>query len=355
MLVVAEQLRRAVPGGIGTAGLGLLRGLATLARGEAPSVTLYASRARSVPDPLAATGYPVLTSRLPAPVLTRAWDRGVLGVPGGFGVVHTLSLAVPPTGRVPLVATVHDMAWRHHPDAYPTRGRRWHEAALVRALRKASHFVVPADVVAAELVAAGAAPDAVSVVPLGCDHLPDPDDAAAGAVLARLGVAGEFVLAVGTLEPRKNLPRLFDAYDKARSALAPSCALVVVGPSGWGDTVAPRPGVVLAGPVDGATLAALYRRTRLLVYVPLEEGFGLPPVEAMREGAPVVASPVPSTGGAALEVDPTDVDAIAAGIVAAAVDEDTRARLRAAGAARAASLTWRSTAAAVVALWRSLS
>ncbi len=117
VLVVAEQLRRSVPGGIGTAGRGLLQGLATLGEGEVPAVTLYASRAPSVPDPLAATGYPVVTSRLPAVALTRAWDRGVLGVPAGFGVVHTLSLALPPTRGVPLVATVHDVAWRHHPEA----------------------------------------------------------------------------------------------------------------------------------------------------------------------------------------------------------------------------------------------
>ncbi|MHB8594771.1 MAG: glycosyltransferase, partial [Acidimicrobiales bacterium] len=197
----------------------------------------------------------------------------------------------------------------------------------------------------------------VQVIALGCDHMPAPDDDAADELLGRLGVNGEFLLSVGTLQPRKNLRRLLDSYALARSALPEPWPLVVVGPVGWGDwgpASGPGPGVVLAGSVAGATLAALYRRARLLAYVPLTEGYGLPPLEAMVHGTPVVASPMPSTGRAALEVDPSSGDAIAEALVAAAADEPLRSRLAAAGRAHSAGLTWADTARRHVAVWESL-
>jgi glycosyltransferase involved in cell wall biosynthesis len=357
VLVVAEQLRRRVPGGIGTYVRGLLGGMAAMrATGvELPSLTLYASRARQYPDPLEGFGHPLVVSRLPGPVLTRLWDRGIVRAPSGFDVVHAVSLAVPPSPRSVEVVAVHDVAWQHRPEDYPRRGRRWHAAALRRALDHATHFVVPSEVVARDLVHVGAPEKAVSVIPLGADHLPDPDDAAAEALLERLGVGGEFLLSVGTLEPRKNLGRLFAAYSLARRSLPEPWPLVVVGPPGWGPEAEHGEGIVFAGRVGDGTLAALYARARLLAYVPFEEGFGLPPVEAMRYGTPVVASPLPTTGGVTLEVDPTRVDDIVAGLVRVATDEELRAGLARAGMARAASLTWEASARAHVELWSSLS
>ena len=360
VLLVAEQLRRTVPGGIGTYVRGLLLGLGRRDRAGAatPPLTLYASRPPRGVDSLGALGRALRSSPLPGPVLTRLWDAGVLDVPGGFPVVHATSLAVPPARRAALVVTVHDMAWRRASDAASSRARRWHEAALGRALRRASAFVVPGDPVAAELVAAGAPASAVHVVPHGSDHLPAPDDAAARRLLDALGVHDEFVLSVGTLEPRKNLRRLVEAYAAARPMLPEPWPLVVVGPRGWGGAAAAVPaaaGVVLAGAVPGATLAALYRRARLLAYVPLEEGFGLPPLEAMASGTPVVASPMPSTGDAAVVAEPTDVYDIASAVVRAGTDAALRRRLVALGRARAAALTWEASAEAHVRLWESLS
>jgi len=280
-------------------------------------------------------------------------------VPGDVDVIHALSLASPPARHAPLVVTVHDMAWRTVPETFPGRGRRWHRAAFDRARRRAVRLVVPSDPAARDVVDAGADPASIVVIPHGSDHLPAPDRTSAAALLEGLGVEGDFLLSVGTLEPRKNLARLIEAYGRARPGLPGPWPLVVVGPGGWGRSPLAGAeghvaGVVPTGPVDDATLAGLYGRARLLAYVPLTEGFGFPPVEAMRQGVPVVASPMPSLGGAGLVVDPAQVDDIASGLVAAATDETRRAALVDGGLERTQEMTWRASARAHVALWESL-
>lgn len=350
VLLLAEQLRRSAAGGIGTYVLGLLQGLDDLAAAdatdatEAPELVLTASRPPAGVDPLAALGHQLRTSSLPGPLLTRAWDHGIVRAPSHVDLVHAVSMATLEPGSAPLVVTVHDLLWRRIPDAYPARGRRWHEAALDRALRRAERFIVPAEVVAGDLVAAGASRDAITVIPMGSDHLPPPDSAAAAAHLAQLGVHGPFLLCVGTLEPRKNLQRLIEAYGQIRDSLPEPWPLVMVGPSGWGEQVAPTVGVIFAGSVSTTELSGLYASARLLAYVPLIEGFGLPPVEAMSVGTPVVASPLPGTGGAAFEVDPNDTESIAAGLLTVATDEPTRESLVLRGSARSMELTWSSIA-----------
>jgi len=349
VLLLVEQLRRSAAGGIGTYVVGLLQGLDELAAsgaGDGPELVLAASRAPrgEAVDPLAGLGHDLRISALPGPLLTRAWDHGLVRAPSGVDVVHAASLATLEPGGAPLVVTVHDLLWRRVPDAYPPRGRRWHEAALARALERADHFVVPAEVVAGDLVEAGASRDDITVIPMGSDHLPPPDLAGAAAHLASLGVHGPFLLSVGTLEPRKNLQRLIEAYESIRGDLPEPWPLVMVGPSGWGEQVTAGPGVVLAGTVSATELAGLFATARLLAYVPLIEGFGLPPVEAMSLGTPVVASPLPSTGGAAREVDPNDTASIAAGLLDVATDEAVRADLIRRGSERSAALSWSSIA-----------
>lgn len=380
VLLVVEQLRREVPGGIGTFSTGLIQGLNAMSAGppgtssldsEVPPITLYASRAPGGShrqDPLAGYGRAVRSSWLPGPVLTRAWDLGLVHAPSGFPIVHSVSLAAPPLrGRDPaLVVTVHDLAWRVVPDTFPARGRRWHEASLHRAFRRARRFVVPATTIADELVAAGADPSSVVVIPGGSDHLPPADDQGAQGLLARLGVRGEFLLSVGTLEPRKNLERLFLAYGMCRAELPEPWPLVVVGPSGWGtvsrdldsardlDGAGGLGGIVATGRVSDGVLAALYRRARLLVYVPLYEGFGLPAVEAMRAGTPVLASPIPSVGDAAAKVDPLVPESIAKSMLSVACDETVRGSLVRAGLSHTEEMTWERTARLHVELWDGL-
>jgi glycosyltransferase involved in cell wall biosynthesis len=354
LLMMVEQLRRTASGGIGTYVRGLLQGLDALAADERPELELVASRhagGRDAPDPLLALGHPVRSSLLPGPILTRAWDRGVLRAPSGFDVIHATSLSTLEPGRAAMVATVHDLLWRRVLAAYPARGRAWHEKALRRALRRADRFIVPADVVADDLREAGASGDVITVVPMGCDHLPPPDFEAAAAHLSRMGVDGPFLLSVGTLEPRKNQARLVEAYGRIRRSLPEPWPLVMVGPSGWGERVMPATGVILAGLVPPPELSALYAKARLLAYVPIIEGFGLPPVEGMRFGTPVVASALLSTAGAAFEVDPLDTDSIAEGLLRVATDDDERNRLQSLGFDRSAALTWSVIARRHVTVW----
>lgn len=365
VVVAVEQLRRTVPGGVGRYAAGLLTGLRVAA--PASPVSLLASRHLGKgPDPLATFGFDLTTSWIPAPLLTAAWDRGLAFAPRDAGVVHAVSLASPrlhPLARrgAKLAVTVHDLAWRTHPEATTARGRRWHESALARALEHADGFVVPSTPVADALVGAGADRSAVHTIPHGVDHLPPEDRDGADALLRRLGVGDGYLLAAGTREPRKNLARLGAAYEAARSSLPGAWPLVVVGPQGWGD-VGSREirGVLAAGKVDDAVLVALYRGARAFAYVPLEEGFGLPPVEAMACGAPVVVSTtVPSTSesedaAVALRVDPESIDAIADALVRASQDGPLRDGLIARGAAHVRTLTWESSARAHVAWWSAL-
>ena len=158
--------------------------------------------------------------------------------------MHSVSLAAPGSrrsSRSRLVVTVHDVAWRRHPEATTRRGRRWHEAALLRARDRGAHIVVPSRLVAADLAASGVDEARITIVPGGADHLPDPDAVATDALLAGVGVSGEFLLTVGTLEPRKNVDRLVRAFRRVRPSLPGALAASsIVGPAGWGPS--PRRG-----------------------------------------------------------------------------------------------------------------
>jgi glycosyltransferase involved in cell wall biosynthesis len=268
------------------------------------------------------------------------------------------------------VVTVHDLAWHTFPESTTSRGRRWHEAALRRALRRADALLVPSEAVAEELRASGAREGTVSVLQWGADHLPPPDGQGAADLLDRLGVGDQYLLSASTREPRKNLHRLVAAYSAARASLPEPWPLVIVGPRGWGDSElgidssrgsrVPE-GVVAAGLVSDEVLAGLYAGARVFAYVPLTEGYGLPPLEAMTLGAPVVVStgvpsvaPGPATPPAALRVDPLSIEAIADALVSAAGDEKLRSALVDRGSALARTRTWRRSARQHIELWESL-
>ena len=376
VLLAVEQLRRAIPGGIGAYARGLLAGLSQAGdEADGVEVTLLASRAPGIRrskrtdavDPLRALGLPVRLSRLPGPLMTRAWDHGVVRAPGGFDIVHSVTTAAPlaaRSSRERRVVTVHDLAWRRHPEATTRRGRRWHEQSLRRAIDSGASIVVPSQPVAEDLIVAGVDAGRLTVAGGGTDHLAEPDHEAAQVLLRHVGVTGDYLLTVSTLEPRKNLDRLVEAYAAIRPALPSPWPLVVVGPAGWGTAPSEHgtAGVIFAGRVSDGALAGLYASARAFAYVPLTEGYGLPPLEAMRMGTPtVVGTEVPSVRDTddpgrspACLVDPLDIDDIASGLLRVLTDDALRSDLTGRGAAYARARTWRATAETHIELWKSL-
>ena len=363
--VVAEQLLRPVPGGIGRYVRALTDHLPAVAAADRGAVTWIVGRHPA--GRLATAGLvPAVTARLawPGRVATRTWvtlrrPRLPAGVLADLDMVHATSAAVPPTGGRPLVATVHDLAFRHYPDAYPAAGRRYHDRAARIVAGEAARVIAVSQATADDLTELyGVEPARISVVPLGVEPPGAADQAAAAGLLADLGVRGPFLLAVGTLEPRKNLPRLLAAFGEVTDEL-PDHFLVVAGPVGWGPTLRPTwdsVRVKLAGPVDDRVLQALYRTADGLAYPSLYEGFGLPVVEAMAHGLPVLTSDRSSlpevAGDAAVLVDPLDRGAIAKGLVRLVTDSALRRRLADAGPRRAARFTWSATAAGTWAAYR---
>ena len=189
----------------------------------------------------------------------------------------------------------------------------------------------------------GVREERVHVVPNGVGPPFTPAGAAA---------SGEYVLAVATLEPRKNLDRLVQAFERADLG---GCELRVVGASGWGDVTVGGPNIRWLGEVPDEELAALYRGALCVAYVSLYEGFGLPVLEAMACGAPVVASTAPALrelgGDAVVAVDPLDPDAIADGLEEAIARRDD---LRLRGLERAGGFTWQRTAEQTAAVYRAV-
>jgi glycosyltransferase involved in cell wall biosynthesis len=279
---------------------------------------------------------------------------GFSGVPPD--VVHASGGAVPAT-VAPLVATIHDLAWRRHPEAATRRGRRMFEGWLADA-RRADRIVCPSESTRHDLVDAGFDDDRIRVVPLGVvpAHV---EPGLPGRLRSRYGIDGPFVLWVGTLEPRKNLDRLVAAM--SASATLTDVPLVLVGPEGWrtdvARTVAPLgERALVIGSVDDAEKRAWYEAADVFCLPSLHEGFGLPVLEAMAHGTPVVTSAGTATGEVAgddaLLVDPTDVGAIAEALSAVLANAATADRLAAAGRIRAAAHPWSRTAEGLVDVYR---
>jgi glycosyltransferase involved in cell wall biosynthesis len=219
---------------------------------------------------------------------------------------------------------------------------------------EAALALCPSEATRADCVAAGIDEARLRVTPWGTAARPATAEDHAR-VRAEYGLARPFVLFAGTMEPRKNLPRLVAAFER----LGPVDAdLVLVGPDGWGgeQTGTGGAGTRRLGFVPTADLEALYGAAAVVAYPSLREGFGLPVLEAMAQSAAVVTSSTTSTaevaGDAALLVDPLDTDAIAGALQHLLGDPDLAARLRVSARARAAEYTWARTADAVVAAYR---
>jgi glycosyltransferase involved in cell wall biosynthesis len=268
----------------------------------------------------------------------------------GVDVYHCPSARAPVTrGSPPTVVTIQDLASFHFPETL-TRWSRLYERRTVRLVARAADLIIATSADAAtdiEMIL-GIPSHKIRVVPLGVDP------GFFVRTTSKSPYAFPYVLFVGSAQPRKNLRRLALAVDRA-SQRHRDLRLVIAGADGWGRDSSFGANVTLAGRVDDEQLLALYRHAECAALVSLHEGFGLPILEGMAAGAPVVASNVAAlpevSGGAAVLVDPLSVDSIADGIEAAIAD---RASLIAAGARHAAQFTWERTADLTMSVYREL-
>jgi glycosyltransferase involved in cell wall biosynthesis len=232
------------------------------------------------------------------------WYPLRLSALGGFDVLHCPTYYAPLRPRIPTVVTVHDLAVLRNPEWFPAWTRTYAPHAVPRMIRAATCVIAVSEFTAREAEALLGVPrERIRVVPNGVEP-----------VFTREGPSadGDYVLAVGTLEPRKNLQRTIAAAKRVGVELRVVCE------RGWGRV---DPGVAWQGRVGDEELARLYRGARCLVYPSHYEGFGIPVAEALACGTPVVTSRGSAmeevAGDAAVLVDPLDVDSIAAGIVEA--------------------------------------
>ena len=286
---------------------------------------------------------------------------------GEVDVFHATSYAVPVRWAGPLVFTVHDLTFLTHPWLHTLDNRLHCLTGLTRAACRGACFVAVSEHTRREcerhLALSG---DRVDVVPNAADarFRPLDPEAARRHVARRFGLAAPYVLAVGTLEPRKNLGALIAAFAALPESLRRSVVLAVAGGGGWLGVdpaeEARRAGVgdrvTVLGPVADEDLPHLYAGAEVFAYPSLAEGFGLPALEALACGAPAVVSGVSSlpevVGEAAVPIDPLDVDSLRAALERLLGDGDLRARLRAAGPRQAARFSWRRTAEATLAVYR---
>ncbi|MFM7262459.1 MAG: glycosyltransferase family 4 protein [Acidimicrobiales bacterium] len=340
-----EQCWHRVPGGTGSAAVALASAL--LLRGDVEVIGV-AGRHRAAATEGFAPPVPCVGLPLAAPWLYETWTRFrwplVESVVTDADVVHSTSV-IPAATRLPHVVTLHDVAFLLHPEFFTSRGNRVFRRSLGLVQRNASLVLCSSRATLDDCLGEGFPASRLRHVPLGVSPV-HVDEAGTARVREKYSLPAEFVLFVGTLEPRKNLDRLIAAMGMLRAPVP----LVIAGIHGWGDRPAPSGiDVRMTGWVDAADLPALYAASSVFAYPSVLEGFGMPVLEAMAAGTAVVTSRGTSTeevaGGAAVLVDPLDVSSIARGIEEAVA---RREELVAAGRVRAATATWQRTAQLVV-------
>jgi glycosyltransferase involved in cell wall biosynthesis len=269
---------------------------------------------------------------------------------------------------VPVVATIHDLAFEHLPETFTRRGRAQLRFTVRRTARRAARIATVSEFSRQDIIRTyGIAPEKVAVTYNGISPIyrTEPESADEAAELRnRYRIRGQYILAVGSVQPRKNLIRLIRAYDILRLRNPDlQTQLVLVGRHLWlfrevvreAARHARADDIVMTGYVPEKDLPVLYRNAMAFVYPSLFEGFGLPPVEAMACGTPVITSDLSSlpeiVGSAALLVNPYDEGEIAGAIDRLLTDTALRRRLAVDGAARAKAFTWESTANKTLALY----
>jgi glycosyltransferase involved in cell wall biosynthesis len=300
-----------------------------------------ALRGRATPD--------VKRLRIPARAARALWRSvnwpSIESIVGEIDIVHATNFVLPALARAPGIVTVHDLSFERD-DVFP--GGKALRELVPWSLDRAAGVITPTHAVKEELCARYNHPserafvthEGVSELFFGATRLSD-------TVLGRMGIPARYVLAVGTIEPRKNLALLLRAWESARQALD-GWTLVLAGPGGWGPRLPRTEGVVLLGWTGDETLPGLLAAADVFCYPSLYEGFGLPPLEAMAAGTACIVGAYPAAeevlGDAALIVDPGAADELTEGIVRLATDEPLRRSMAVKGRARASTYTWERTA-----------
>lgn len=332
-------------------------GAALVALGEPVEMVALGGSPDAIPAGLGHVGEPW------HPPTNLGWT--VAGLPraasrAGVDLIHAPAYTAPLWGAVPTVLTIHDVSYERHPEWYPYRRDRFRRAFYRSSARAAAHVLTDSEFSRREIADAYAIPlDRVTVAAPGVSS-----DFGPGSSSQSLpsGVSTLFLLHVGDLHERRNVAVAIDALARARGRLAGEVSLVLAGiDRGVGDRLdsqAAAVGIPLVrlGTVDDSTLRSLYRAAAALVYPSRYEGFGLPVLEAMASGTPVIASRAASIpevlGEAGLLLDPDAPDAWADAIVRVMTDPEQQARMRRAGMARAAGFSWTRTARLTLDVYR---
>ena len=349
--------------GIGEVVGGIIQELASR---EGVAISAYALTLRGRRDLEAALpkGVESATRPIPARWVRRRWLRSesprIERWTGPIDVVHATNYVAPPA-KVPVIVSVYDLTVLRFPELCRPDTLEY-PALLKRAIERGAILHAPSNAIAEELISElGAPEDRVVTIPLGLPHVygGDPD---AGRAVAR---ATRYVLTLGSIDPRKNLPGLVDAFNILASNDA-SVHLVHAGPSGWDGGAfelsihnSPyKDRIRVLGYVDADTRANLLAGASVFAYPSLYEGFGFPPLEAMATGVPVVATSVGSLpevlGEGACFVDADDADALASALAQLLSDNKTRESLIRRGSAISEGYSWSKTADALISLYRSL-
>lgn len=352
-------------GGIGRYTRELIHALTT----EAPQLTYKLFSARPPIKPPIPNSLPVASHvrHYPAPVdehwLYRLWYRARLPVPvqtftGAIDLFHSPDFVLPPvSGRIPTILTVHDLSFVHYPETFPAKLVAYLNRVVPWSVGRAGHILADSLSTSRDLQSLwGVAAERITVLYSGVNERFRPvDGATLSSVCHRYELDQPFILAVGTVQPRKNYEMLIRAFQPVAERHPHS--LVIVGGRGWLDEGLPgeieRLGlgdrVKLAGFVDDADLPAVYSAADLLAFPSLYEGFGLPLLEAMACGTPVISSNASSlpevvTEASAILLSPHDEKAWTTTMLRLLEDEHARDELRMAGLARSAQFSWLATA-----------
>jgi len=353
-------------GGISQYALHLLPALARL-DGENEYLIFHHRRDGRAHLPANAPNFQRRTVWTPCHHRLEKWALAAELLPHRLDLLHSPDFIPPLAGARRFVITVHDLNFLYYPQFLTADSRRYYAGQIAWAVEKASQIAADSEHTRQDLIARLNVPPArVHTIPLAANplYLEDLPETAVTATLNHFNLPRGFILFVGTLEPRKNLVMLLRAYHAARQEMGLDVPLVMIGQPGWlyEEIFAAIAGLELEDRVVHLTavtdqqLAALYRAATVLVQPSHYEGFGLPPLEAMHCGCPVIASNRASlpevVGSGGLLLDPDDQDSWSEAVFRVVNDTELRAEMVVAGRAQAAQFSWSKTAAMTLGLYR---